>query len=125
MGLGWSGLGSLRLSQSVAGPGPAGWELWVLTGHLLPAPLGPLPLWSLRSPCVGWLGFPTAWPFRAPEVSVPGEPCRSYIAFCDLAQKPGHGFCKFTSTQIRGEGMQEALCLRGRSTRVVLYECMH
>lgn len=57
MGLGWSGLGSLRLSQSVAGPGPAGWELWVLAGQLLPAPLGPLPLVSPVSPC-GLVGLP-------------------------------------------------------------------
>lgn len=57
MSLGWSGLGSLRLSQSVAGPGPAGWELWVLAGQLLPAPLGTLPLVSLVPRC-GLVGLP-------------------------------------------------------------------
>lgn len=98
MGLaGWSGLGSLQAER-------AGWERWVLAGHLcFLCRRGPFTQ-SLR---VGWLGFLPAWPFRAPDINVPGETRRSYIAFGVLAQKPEHCFCKFKSTQIQGQGTQK------------------
>lgn len=87
--------------------------------------LSPLPALLLgASPVacpVGWLGFLTTWRLRAAGASVPGEPCRSYIAFGDLAQNPTRRCCKFKSAQTEGEEVREK-CVSMGGTPVSHYE---
>lgn len=101
----------------------------MLAGRLAPLPvlLGPRP-GSLR---VGWRGFRPAWRLTAAQAGVPGEPCRSCIAFCDQAQTPGHCFGKFKSTDSRrgncrsvfpwGEQQRPTARMRGVENMVAVF----